>query len=291
MQYSGGGTAVIRKIIEDNIDTDYAGLYQKMVLTPLKMTHSTFVQPLPASMAPNAATAYDGAGKPLKGRYHTYPEVSPDGLWTTPSDLATYAIALQQSLDSAKRSFLKPATVREMLMPFSEQQQVGYGFFITATKREKFFGHGGSNDGFRCALYAGETNHQGVAVMVNSDNGAIIGEIVNAVAEVYGWKDFYQPVIRKVITPSADSIAAYAGKYSIKAIGINLEIALKNGVPGLIRSDRPIWEQLYFTDESQFFILSEGFDLRFVRAEGGKVTGIGVRNGGQAFTAQRISAE
>jgi CubicO group peptidase (beta-lactamase class C family) len=290
-QYSGGGTTIIRKIIEDNIDKDYVGLYQKMVLTPLRMTHSTYQQPLPATWAINAATAYDEYGKPLKGKYRIYPEIAPDGLWTTPSDLATFAIALQQSLDSSQQSFLQPATVRTMLTPFKPDQRNALGFFIVETPAEKFFQHSGGNEGFRCILYAGETNHQGVVVMVNSDNGYILNEIVCGVAEVYGWKNFYKPVIKKVISPAADSLKAYTGNYLIKEQHLSLEFALQNGVPGLIRSDRKVWQQIYFTDESNGFLFSELLNFRFARDSSGKTNQIIISDKNNTLTAQRISAE
>jgi 3-hydroxy-3-methylglutaryl CoA synthase len=33
----------------------------------------------------------------------------------------------------------------------------------------------------------------GVVVMVNSDNGNILQEVINSVAAVYHWKDFFKP--------------------------------------------------------------------------------------------------
>jgi CubicO group peptidase (beta-lactamase class C family) len=255
------------------------------------MTHSTYQQPLPASWAVNAATAYDEYGKPLKGKYRIYPEIAPDGLWTTPSDLATFAIALQQSLDSSQQRFLQPATVRTMLTPFKPDQRNALGFFIVETPAEKFFQHSGGNEGFRCILYAGETNHQGVVVMVNSDNGYILNEIVCGVAEVYGWKNFYKPVIKKVINPAADSLKAYIGNYLIKEQQLSLEFALQNGVPGLIRSDRKVWQQIYFTDESNGFLFSELLNFRFARDASGKTNQIIISDKNNILTAQRISAE
>lgn len=62
------------------------------------MTRSTFEQPLSAAWATNAACAHRGNGTLISGKWHTYPELAPDGLWTTPADLARFAIELQQSL-------------------------------------------------------------------------------------------------------------------------------------------------------------------------------------------------
>ncbi len=53
----------------------------------------------------------------------------------------------------------------------------------------------------------------GVVVMVNSDNGRILDEIVNSVATVYGWKDFFTPKEKKAIAVTTDMSNAYTGKY------------------------------------------------------------------------------
>ncbi|WP_204318521.1 hypothetical protein, partial [Klebsiella aerogenes] len=41
-EYSGGGYAIIRKILDDNISPNYDSLMTAIVLEPLKMTNSTF---------------------------------------------------------------------------------------------------------------------------------------------------------------------------------------------------------------------------------------------------------
>ena len=44
-----------------------------------------------------------------------YPEMAPDGLWTTPSDLARYVIEVQGSLAGKKGSLLSTSTAHAML--------------------------------------------------------------------------------------------------------------------------------------------------------------------------------
>jgi CubicO group peptidase (beta-lactamase class C family) len=87
MQYSGGGTLITKKILQDKFGSNYDSLMQRLVFKPLSMKKSSFLQPL-SSKIKNVALAYDGNKVKISGGYNIYPEQAPDGLWTTPSDLA-----------------------------------------------------------------------------------------------------------------------------------------------------------------------------------------------------------
>lgn len=96
-RYSGGGYEVAQFLMVEQGKKDFARLLQDTVLTPLGMKDSTFAQPLPAALLARAALPHDGNGKPIAGGPHTYPEQAAAGLWTTPSDLATFAIEVKRS--------------------------------------------------------------------------------------------------------------------------------------------------------------------------------------------------
>ena len=70
-------------------------LLHDTVLAPIGMTHSTYQQPLPEEWRAKAATPYEADGKAVVGGAHTYPEMAAAGLWTTPTDLAKYAIEVR----------------------------------------------------------------------------------------------------------------------------------------------------------------------------------------------------
>lgn len=76
-----------------------------MVLKPIGMSHSTYAQPLPAGRRSEAATPYDDQGHAISGGAHTYPEMAPAGLWTTPTDLCKYIVEVQQSLQGKATMF------------------------------------------------------------------------------------------------------------------------------------------------------------------------------------------
>jgi CubicO group peptidase (beta-lactamase class C family) len=97
-QYSGGGYVVMHQLIRDITGDSFETFLQSSLLDPLGMTRSTFEQPLSAAWATNAARAHRGDGRMISGKWHIYPELAPDGLWTTPADLARFAMEIQQSL-------------------------------------------------------------------------------------------------------------------------------------------------------------------------------------------------
>ena len=142
----------------------------ELVLEPAGMSRSTFVQPLPADLRDKAATGYRAAGDPVGGRSHTYPEQAAAGLWTTPEDLAPFAIALQQAAaGTSTRPLLPREMATRMLQPVMDEY--GLGVSVAGSGRETLFSHTGGNAGFRCQLVAFKDNASGVVVMTNGDRG------------------------------------------------------------------------------------------------------------------------
>src|SRR6202000_346163 len=78
------------------------------VLKPMGMTNSTYEQPLPQAMSAAAATGYYATGREVPGRWHIYPEMAAAGLWTTPSDLARFAIGVQEAAAGRSGQTLSP---------------------------------------------------------------------------------------------------------------------------------------------------------------------------------------
>lgn len=71
----------------------------------------------------------------------------------------------------------------------SSSEAFGIGFELPGEGDR--FGHGGSNEGFQCALTAFSDSGSGVVVMTNSDTGYLLVErLTNAVAAEYGWKSY-----------------------------------------------------------------------------------------------------
>lgn len=211
-RYSGGGTTISQLAIMDIEKKPYPDIAKETVLAPLGMTNSTYSQPLPDDWRKKAATGYRANGSEVEGKIHIYPEMAAAGLWTTPTDLAKFAIELQLSLAGRSNKVLTKQSVETMTSSFMEE--VGLGFFIEKHGNALYFGHGGADEGFRAELVVSRDKGYGVAVMVNSDNGQILREVIRGVAREYGWDEFL-PAPYEIISLDAAKMSDFSGRFQV----------------------------------------------------------------------------
>lgn len=185
-QYSGGGTTISQIIVMDITHEPYEQYMWNKVLKPMGMLNSTYAQ-LPVNKKPEQlATGYKANKKEIDGKYHIYPEQAAAGLWTNPTDLAHYIIETQLSLAGKSEKVLSKEMTVLRLTPYLDKS-AALGVFLSQGASTKTFSHGGANEGFRCQYYGSLEGGSGVVVMVNSDNGAILQELINSVALIYKW--------------------------------------------------------------------------------------------------------
>jgi CubicO group peptidase (beta-lactamase class C family) len=211
-RYSGGGTTITQLALTEIEKKPYPEIARETVLKPLNMTNSTYNQPLPADWRPKAASGYRTNGKEVEGKLHIYPEMAAAGLWTTPTDLAKFAIEMQLSLAGRSNKILTKQSVETMTT--GVLNDVGLGFFIEKHGNAVYFGHGGSDEGFTSELLVSRDKGYGVAVMVNSDSGGILREVVRAVAREYGWDEFL-PAPYEITSLDAAKLATFEGRYQV----------------------------------------------------------------------------
>lgn len=289
-QYSGGGTLITKKILQDNIDEDYARLLKKEVLQPLGMTVSTFEQPLPSKYR-NFATAYDVDEKEMPGKFYIYPEQAPDGLWTTPTDYARFILSLQYSLKS-NDGFLTKMMANEMVTPVLDGSDAALGVFIKEKGGEKYFTHTGANMGYRSIYYGSCTTGKGVVILINSDNDKILNELVNSVAIAYNWKGFYNPVVRKLVAVPDTLTNRYIGQYHSEHPALTLKIIRKDGVLQLSARDDGNFEPMFFVSSSRFFLMSAPNTVAtIVNHDSGKPYSLEVRQGDKMLFIATKKAE
>jgi CubicO group peptidase (beta-lactamase class C family) len=195
-KYSGGGLTIAQLAMTDALGEPFAGIMSRLVLEPLGMSDSTYEQPLPRARDAGAARAHNGQGKAMGAKWHVYPEQAAAGLWTTPGDLARFAIEVQRALRGPAGRVLSQASAREMITPIGVGP-FAVGFSIDKRGEGWYFSHGGSNWGFRCSLLAHTRKGYGVVVMANGDlGGPVITEIEARVAAAYGWDSLDKPIPR-----------------------------------------------------------------------------------------------
>jgi CubicO group peptidase (beta-lactamase class C family) len=212
-RYSGGGYVIVQKVLEDVLDKPFSTILRSSVLIPLGMNRSTFEQPLPKKLMASAAMPYDDHRKLLEGGPHTFPERAAAGLWTTPSDLARYAIEVQRSVRGESTRLLSKSMTQQMLKP--GMNKWGLGLQIGGSEVHPYFEHGGVNAGYRCELVAYEGGGDGAIIMTNSDNGAaLISEVLRTIAYEYHWPDF-QPPTRQIAHVDPTLFDSVVGSYRL----------------------------------------------------------------------------
>jgi CubicO group peptidase (beta-lactamase class C family) len=195
-QYSGGGLTLAQLAIEDVTGRPFADFMRETVLAPAGMGNSSYEQPISATLAPRAARAHNGGGRRMGAPWHVYPEQAAAGLWTTPSDLARFAIEVQRAIRGPKGAVLTQAFGRELIAP-TGAGDYAVGLAIQKEGQGWYFSHGGSNWGYQCNVYAHVRKGYGVAIMTNGDaGGVVIREIQARIAAAYDWDSLDKPIPR-----------------------------------------------------------------------------------------------
>jgi len=195
-KYSGGAVTIEELALTDTLRKPFPQIMRELVLDPIGMTNSTYEQPLPATRRAQAAHAHSQAGEPIDAPWRVHPEHAAAGLWTTPTDLAKFAIEVQQTLAGRSTKVLSRVMAQEMVTPVGVGP-FAVGFTIAKEGEGWYFSHGGSNVGFRCDLIAHRSKGYGVAIMTNGDNGGrLIAELREKITKAAAW-DMYDKPLRR----------------------------------------------------------------------------------------------
>jgi CubicO group peptidase (beta-lactamase class C family) len=193
--YSSGGVAISQLIVEDIIHTSYAEYMYKNVLRPLHMT-ATIYQPPAANKKSLLATSYFSDGKELSGKYHNYPSLAAAGMWSNPTDLSKYVVETQLALKGKSARVLNRKYTQLRLTPYLDKSSA-LGVFVEKKGVRAYFGHEGSDDGFRCQYWGSINGGDGVVIVMNTASVQMLEEVSNSVALAYHWEGFYQPITKK----------------------------------------------------------------------------------------------
>ena len=284
-RYAGGGYSIVQLAVEDETGKPFAQAVRELVLEPLGMSRSTFVQPLPADLRDKAALAYRANGEAVPGRSHTYPEQAAAGLWTTPEDLARFAIGVQRMATGRGPKVMTQELAARMIN--RQFEDFGLGFGIEGDGAAARFSHSGSNVGFRCMLIAFRDTASGVAIMTNADSGGpILQELARAVANEYGWPA-PKPIERTIGTSDPATYKDFAGFYAvpIRSPPVMIQIAADGDrLYRVINNERV---ELLPENATTFFATDSDFRMEFVRDASGKVIEARVTQGTTVRTATK----
>jgi CubicO group peptidase (beta-lactamase class C family) len=285
-RYSGGGYVVMQQVVEDVTGQPFSKIMQDSVLAPIGMTRSAYEQPLAANRTALAATAHDGNGKPVRGGAYTYPELSPAGLWSTPGDVARFAMEVQKALAGTSTQVLGKDMTAEMLKPGGLNGR-GLGPQLSGSTGNPGFEHDGANEGFRSLFFA-YNRGDGVVIMTNGAQGlTLANEIRRAVALEYGWPDFL-PKARPTVALSPEALDRHVGHYRINPRSVT--VIVRRGNQLFERRPGNPNRALFPESDGTFFVTDAEAQIVFEQVGDGRPTALSLRQGATAQAASRIDA-
>jgi CubicO group peptidase (beta-lactamase class C family) len=282
-KYSGGGYTVMQQLLLDVSHQPFPELMHDTVLVPIGMTRSTYEQPLPVELRSGAATPYKANGAPVEGGFHIYPEMAAAGLWTTPTDLARYAIEIQRSLRGDANRVLSAEMSKQMLV--AGQGNHGLGLPIGGSPESPFFSHGGIDEGFEAVLVAYRQSGDGAVIMTNAQGGQLLAnEILRSIASVYGWPDFH-PIVRTSVKVDPAILSTYPGVYELTST-FSITITLENGQL-MSQATHQTKIPLFPESQSKFFTKVVDAQLEFFTMDAGQISHLVLHQNGHDMRGER----
>lgn len=216
--YSNYATAVAGYIVERVSGRPFEQYVTENILQPLKMTHSTFNQPLPQELAPLMSNGYR-LGSDTAGPFEIVNPFPAGSLSSTATDMAQFMMAHLQDGQLGDARILKPETARLMhsrLFGLDDAANaMCYGFYEETRNGHRIIGHGGDTVFFHSDLHLVPDQNLGFFVSYNSaGNSSGLGDSPRANL----WEAFldrYYPYAMPATTSASakDDARAAAGTY------------------------------------------------------------------------------
>ena len=204
--YSNYAISVAGYIVERITNQPLHQYLATNVFQPLRMTSSTFEQPLPEPLAVRLSKGYTEASKPPKP-FEICTAAPAGAMSTTATDMARFMLTVLNggTLDGA--TILRPETLAQMQTRQQELhadlRAMGLGFMEYSQNGRTMWGHGGDTILFHSDLFLIPDARIGVYISYNSAGkpGGGRGEVQRAFLERYF------PAEEIALKPSADAVA------------------------------------------------------------------------------------
>jgi CubicO group peptidase (beta-lactamase class C family) len=288
-RYSGGGYVVVQLLLMDVTHKSFPELMDDLVFRPLGMTRSTFEVPLRQSLWPTAAKPYANNGNLAESGWpFGYPAMAPAGLWTTPSDLARFAMGVQAAY--ASRSKLLSSELAHEMLKYQSDEIYGLGVALAQRGHPQMFWHSGVNGSYKCSYEAFADTGQGLVVMTNGDGGLrLIGEIQRGVAQEYSWPDG-RPQEHAVVKIVPGALHTFTGVYLFSRL-FKIKVSENSGklyAQYPVFGDEPI--ELLPESQTRFFTKEQPFVIEFQKEADGSTKKAKAWNGPQDLEGEKISS-
>jgi hypothetical protein len=187
------------------------------------------------------------------------------GLWTNPTDLCKYILEVQQSLRGKSNHVLSAEMTRQMVTPGLGNW--GLGLEIGGAAANRYFSHGGVNEGFESLFVAYENGGDGAVVMTNAQGGSrLAAEVMSSIAG------------RTEVQVDREILARYVGTYQFTPqFGMTFRL---EGNQLMTRATGQPEFPVFPESETKFFLKIVDAEVEFIRDDKGAVSYMLLHQGG-----------
>lgn len=283
-KYSGGGYVIVQLALEDHVGRSLEDLVQERIFEPLGMSDTTMVQPGSAGFPTNAAMVHDENGVVIRTGLPITPQIAPSGMWSTPADLAKFAIAIQRALEGQEVGPITPSLAREMTDIISLRHVGGMGtpfFRGIGFGNTDWFRHDGSNTGVNAEMLASMSGGYGMVIMGNGDDPStdpVFAMLRREIIDSMGWRQ-RQHLADQVLEPGLED--AIVGPYKSLLYGMGFDHRIER-VDGELWVTSEFFKHFLGVDRSRMHYLGDNVfavedfpnRLRFERDADGRMTDV-----------------
>ena len=169
--YSNYGTALAGYIVERVSGQPFDRYAEEHIFKPLRMTRTTFAQPLPSGLAPFMATGYRRASQPAK-EFELVVPYPAGSLSTTAMDMVRFMRAELRGGELDGTRILQASTLAQMhSRQFGLHERMNgmcLGFYEESLNGHRIIGHGGDTFWFHSALHLMQDQTLGFFISQNS---------------------------------------------------------------------------------------------------------------------------
>jgi CubicO group peptidase (beta-lactamase class C family) len=189
--YSGGAFQVLEQLMEDITQQPFQEWMKREVLEPLKMDQSVFQYPLIEKLHPFAVPGFLTDKTMIKGGWNNYVIAGSGGLWSTPTDLAKFAIDISNSY-LGKSHILISKLVATQMLTRQDNTDYGLGVAMNGEGQTLNFRKAGHNLGYHSQMLMFPNTGEGIVMMTNSEQGEyVINYMIPLIAQKYNWPCYF----------------------------------------------------------------------------------------------------
>jgi CubicO group peptidase (beta-lactamase class C family) len=275
--YTNSGYIILGIIIEKITGLSYEDAVKKIILNPLKMTHTGFNYRTLKSPYKTVPYSYISNTRQEKTEVWNSTLTGPAGqIYSTVEDLYNYYIGLRDYKIVSKEAFKKATT--------SYLNGYGYGWFIDDLYGKKLINHGGNIEG-STSYFAMLPENDLCIILLNNITSKKLEKAGNTILAALLEQPYSLPQPRKEAVLSADLLKKYVGDYQLSDNTI-IHILCENGQLFMQNNKNPK-VRILAEKEDTFFLQDDDTEIFFIFKKGEKGV-ITIKKGLSSKTAEML---